>query len=162
MAIAIRERLKSVRSAKRMIFRFEPRDTSASADFSELAEQIERFLESRPVPVATVSQVMIAIDEVVSNALNYGAGVREDGDASTAELVVSIEVEDGRVLAEVADNNAAFDPLSLPEPDTEASVEERGYGGLGVHIVRNLMDEIEYLRDDGWNRLRFSKTFEVE
>ncbi|MHA7819558.1 MAG: ATP-binding protein [Erythrobacter sp.] len=145
-----------------MIFRFEPNDANASADFSGFAEQIERFLESRPVPMATVSQVMIAIDEVVSNALNYGSGLREDCDGSTAELVVSIEIENGKVLAEVADNSAAFDPLSLPEPDTEASVEERDYGGLGVHIVRNLMDEVEYLREEGWNRLRFSKTFEVE
>lgn len=145
-----------------MIFKFEPDKASESADFSRLAEQIEQFLDSRSVPMATVAQLMIALDEVISNVLNYSAAPREDSGTGALELVATVDVEDGRVRAEVADNSAAFDPLSLSEPDTEAAVEDRDYGGLGVHIVRNLMDEVAYQRDKGWNRLRFSKTFEIE
>lgn len=144
-----------------MIFRFEPDPQETGPDFAELAARIEQYLDERAVPGAVLSQLMIALDEVISNVLNYNAAGEGASGAPPLELAVSVEVEKRRVIAEVADNGAAFDPLSLPEPDTRAGVDERDYGGLGVHIVRKLMDEVAYAREGGWNRLRFSKTFEL-
>lgn len=136
-----------------MIFKFEPSTEPRDSDFAGLAEEIEQYLESQALPAGATTQLMIAFDELISNVLNYG---------DAREIAVSLAVEGACVRAEVADNGAAFDPLGLPEPDTSQSVEEREMGGLGIHIVRNLMDELAYSRDDGWNRLRFSKTFALE
>ena len=136
-----------------MIFKFEPATEAQEGDFLNLAGAIEEYLEAQAVPATATAQLMIAFDELISNVLNHGA---------PPQLEVSVAVEGSCVRAEVADNGAAFDPLELPEPDTGLSVEEREMGGLGVHIVRNLMDDVSYVRDSEWNRLRFSKTFAVE
>lgn len=148
-----------------MIFKFERAKEAEGNDFAAFAEAIEAHLEGLGVPLATTTQLMIAFDELISNALAYGAA-SDGGIGETAsgphKVVVQIDVKDGKALAEVADNGQAFDPLTLPDPDTTLSVEDREIGGLGVHIVRKMMDDVSYSRDEGWNRLRFSKTFELD
>jgi serine/threonine-protein kinase RsbW len=57
----------------------------------------------------------------------------------------------------VADDGPEFDPLSAAEPDTTLGVEDRPIGGLGIALVRRLMDEVAYERRDGRNRLRFER-----
>jgi len=57
----------------------------------------------------------------------------------------------------VTDDGPAFDPLGAPEPDMSLGVEERPVGGLGIALVRKLMDETEYERRDGKNRLRLRR-----
>jgi serine/threonine-protein kinase RsbW len=147
-----------------MIFHFEHDFTAGDRDFAELDGAIADCLETQPVSPAAAAQVMIAFDELISNILNNRqnpSGEHGDNDAVEPKLTVKIEVEHGKVSAEIADNGPAFDPLSLPEPDTDLSAEEREIGGLGVHLVRNLMTDVTYARENGWNRLRFSKTFEL-
>ena len=61
----------------------------------------------------------------------------------------------------VDDDGAPFDPLQAPEPDTSRPVEERPVGGLGILIVRRLMDEITYHRAGGRNRLTMRKKLVV-
>ncbi len=145
-----------------MIFTFEHAFTAGDRDFADLDRAIADCVEGQSVPVAAASQVMIAFDELISNILN-NRPVQSDGTADDApRLIIQIEISDTRLTAEVADNGSAFDPLSLPDPDTDLSAEDREFGGLGVHLVRNLMDEVSYSRINGWNKLRFSKTFELE
>ena len=57
----------------------------------------------------------------------------------------------------MADDGPGFDPLSAPEPDTSLGIEERPIGGLGIALVRRLMDHVEYERRDGKNRLRLRR-----
>jgi serine/threonine-protein kinase RsbW len=57
----------------------------------------------------------------------------------------------------VEDDGPQFDPLSLPPPDVTASLAERKVGGLGVFLVRNIMDNVTYARTAGRNQLRISK-----
>lgn len=123
--------------------------SDGKAGFPELLEDIEATLEQSGVPPAATAQLMIAFDEIVSNVLDHG-------DAPTVE--VRIKIDDGSVSAEVTDDGKPFDPLAAPRPDTTLPVEERPIGGLGIHLVRELMDEVLYQRDQGRNRLRFSKT----
>jgi len=88
---------------------------------------------------------------VVSNILDYG------GDDPRVEIAVT--VGGGRVAVEIVDNGAAFNPMAQATPDTNLSVEDRAIGGLGIHLVRKLMDAVGYDRRDGLNRLHFSKTY---
>ena len=66
--------------------------------------------------------------------------------------------EAGRVTVDVVDDGIPFDPTAAAAPDTSLEVEDRDVGGLGVHLVRKLMDEVAYRRDGDRNRLRFSKS----
>ena len=66
--------------------------------------------------------------------------------------------KDGTLSMEIADNGIAFDPLQLPAPDLHAEIDDRPIGGLGIFLVRELMDSVTYRRDGDWNRLMVTKT----
>ena len=62
-----------------------------------------------------------------------------------------LSVESGEIRVNVEDDGKPFNPLDAPEADTAKPLEERTVGGLGVHLVRKLMDGLEYQRRDGKN-----------
>ena len=80
-------------------------------------------------------------DELLNNIISYGFD--DDGEHA---IDIRIVIEETRVRVTIADDGIPFDPFSLAEPDTGLSVEERDVGGLGIHLVRNLMDEVSYER----------------
>jgi serine/threonine-protein kinase RsbW len=124
--------------------------TGGRADFPALLDALEAHLASAGAPQAALSAVMIATDELVSNVLDHGGA---------QEVSVTATLSEGLVTVQVEDDGAPFDPLGAATPDTEASIEDRDIGGLGIHIVRRMMDDTAYARVDGRNRFRFSKRF---
>ena len=71
--------------------------------------------------------------------------------ATLCSVVVEVELNQDRVTVTLTDDGTPFDPFSQPEPDTTLSVEERPIGGLGIHLVREMMDDVSYQRRDGHN-----------
>lgn len=124
--------------------------TDGRAGFPALLDRVEAHLAQAGVPQAAAAPVLIAFDEAMSNVIDYGGAGRVE---------VAVQVADGRVSVQIADDGRAFDPLAAPAPDTTLSVAERRIGGLGIHLVKTLMDSVAYDRVSGRNRLRFSKTF---
>jgi serine/threonine-protein kinase RsbW len=97
-------------------------------------------------------QMGVAFDEVVSNSVGHGMTGRPDG------LVEVVFEFDGQTLAvTVLDDGPAFDPLSMPAPDTESPLDNRRPGGLGIYFVRTLMDRAAYERRDGQNAFTFAR-----
>ena len=74
-------------------------------------------------------------------------------------ISVTIEADESRIRFILTDSGAEFDPTGVSKADTTLTVEERPIGGLGVFLVRNLMDSINYERVDGKNVLRMEKRF---
>lgn len=144
-----------------MIFTFEHAFTAGDRDFAELDKAIANCVEKQSIPQSVAAQLMIAFDELISNILNNRKVLSADAGETDPILKVQIETSPTRISALVADNGPEFDPLSLPAPETDQPVEDREFGGLGVHLVRNLMENVTYSRENGWNKLRFSKTFEL-
>lgn len=126
------------------------------AGFQAMMDDAEAFLAGQAIPENIVGQMMIALDEIVSNIFDHGA---RDG-----EPTISIRLHAGRdkVTAEIADDGIAFDPLQSAEPNTSLSADERPIGGLGIHLVRKMMDDVRYDRVHRQNRLRFHKSFALE
>ena len=121
-------------------------------DLSELArsaEGIESHGTARGWPPKWITNVNLSLDELITNVVSYGYRDREEH-----EILVTL-TERGRSLEVVMeDDGIAFDPFSdAPEPDLGAGLEERRIGGLGVHFVKALMDEVAYERRDGRNRI---------
>jgi anti-sigma regulatory factor (Ser/Thr protein kinase) len=100
----------------------------------------------------------VALDEILSNVVKYGyAGQRDPG---RIEIVLRLETEALEML--ILDDAPPFDPLQAARPDTSLGVEERPFGGLGIEIVRRLMDVIEYRRrDDGRNQLTLRRRLDL-
>jgi anti-sigma regulatory factor (Ser/Thr protein kinase) len=94
----------------------------------------------------------LALDEVVANVIRHGY---IDGRQHT--FFVRLGLSDGHLTIEVDDDARPFNPLTAPNPDLDLPIHERPIGGLGIHIVRTLMDSLEYHREDGRNRLTMIK-----
>lgn len=120
-----------------------------AARLPALLDAIEAWLGDNGVPMAARAPVMVAFDEIVSNVVNHGGGA----------LDVAITIGDGAMRATVSDDGPFFDPLARPAPDTDAGIDDRAIGGLGIHLVREMMDDVAYTYENGRNRLTFRKTF---
>lgn len=94
----------------------------------------------------------LAIDEAVSNLVEHAYEGRADG-----TFTVRVEADENRFRIEITDTGTRFDPTTAPTPDLEANWNERTVGGLGLHFVRNVMDEVTYASDGAGNHLVLTK-----
>lgn len=115
-------------------------------------DHLDAFAAAHGIPSAPRRALDIALDDLLSNIVSYGYA----GEAGHV-VDVAIELADGALSATLADDGVPFDPFAQEEPDTTLSVEERAIGGLGIHLVRRLMDEVHYERRDGRNVVRLMK-----
>jgi serine/threonine-protein kinase RsbW len=104
----------------------------------------ERFGHAHQVSRETGWRIQVALDEILSNIVRHGAPA-----AAAIEMTFSLEA--GRVSVEIVDSTAAFNPLLAPPPDTVSPLESREPGGLGIALVRRLMDETLYERRNDHN-----------
>ena len=123
-----------------------------TSQLSGVFGQLEAFAAANTWPDGIAMQVQLILEEVLLNSMTHGLGERADG-----RVTLTLAQEGDVVDIEVTDNGIAFDPLDHPEPDLEASIEEREIGGLGIHFMRTMMDEVGYRRDGDLNRLRMRK-----
>ncbi len=115
-------------------------------------EGFESFLARNPVFEPLRADFGVVLDEVVSNVVKYGYG----GDSEKSIVLEALVRPDSLEVA-VIDEAPPFNPLERATPDTTQELSKRPIGGLGIHIVKELMDDVEYRRIDNRNRLRFSK-----
>lgn len=124
-------------------------------DLSELGKvsrAVDEFNQAHRLPLKTANAVSLALDEIITNIISYGYEDQENH-----FIGIRISLQDEQVLIEVEDDGREFNPLTIPEADTESSIEERPIGGLGVHLVRNLMDELKYTYQNKKNCLLMKK-----
>lgn len=122
------------------------------AEIPLLLEKVQRFLARADVREEDAAGVDVALDEVLANAISYAFA---DGHAH--EILVELALEAGRLTIGVRDDGAPFDPLGIPPPDLSGDIDQRQVGGLGMHFVRTVMDEVGYERSGGWNVLTLRK-----
>jgi anti-sigma regulatory factor (Ser/Thr protein kinase) len=126
-----------------------PRTFSAIHPASETATS---WLQARHVPDDALTLAALAIEELATNAIKYG------GATAGGHIEVEIQVAAGRLTIVVSDDGHPFNPLDVPAPDTSLPIEEREVGGLGIHLLRTLSDEMSYERRDERNRVTIAKT----
>lgn len=123
------------------------------AELDRLAETVETFGERHAFPRKMIYQVRLVLDELLTNVISYGFSDDKDH-----VIEVEMRLVDSRLMLRIEDDAAAFDPLRADTPDLTTSVEDRAIGGLGIHLVRKLMDSVRYERSNGKNRLFLEKT----
>ena len=117
-----------------------------------LAEFIDSICEAAEVDMMLTMQLNLAIEEAVVNVMNYAYPAGTEG-----TVCIDAQMSNGVLQFVISDSGAPFDPTARAEVDTTLSAEERGIGGLGIHIVRQIMDSIDYKRVDGRNVLTLGK-----
>ena len=111
---------------------------------ADVASFVEEQLEKLEIPMKFATKLMVAVDEIYSNIVRY---------SGATEAQVSVFKEENAVKLVFGDNGKPYNPLIAEEPDITASAEEREIGGLGIFMVRKMMDDIKYVHKDDRNIL---------
>jgi anti-sigma regulatory factor (Ser/Thr protein kinase) len=129
---------------------------SKRGEIPRLAEIVQRFGRDNHLSDDDVMRIRLVLDEVVVNIVAHG--YEEAGETHRQDIHIHLSLDDRDVLTiQVTDNAREYDPRSAPAPRFDLPVEERRKGGLGVHIVKAIMDTIDYRRVDGRNVLTLTK-----
>lgn len=126
-------------------------DMSLANDVQEVGrviDTLEEFGAAEGIPAEQCLRFGLALDELITNIISYGLEGRSDG-----VITLSIKHAEGVLSAELADNGPAFDPLAAEIEAPSGDIAERRIGGLGLTLVKSLMDRLDYRRDGGFNRL---------
>jgi serine/threonine-protein kinase RsbW len=123
------------------------------AEITRLAGEVERFCADAGLGDDIAYGVNLSFDELVTNTVLYGYEDR-------AEHLILIELEriGGTLWVRMADDGVPFNPIAdARQPDLDAALERRSIGGIGIYLVRSVMDSVRYYRDGALNRLIMSK-----
>ena len=118
----------------------------------QLAAFIDGVCEQLGVDMATAMQLNLALEEAVVNVMTYAYPAGTKGYAD-----IRVEVDDKRMTIVITDTGIPFDPTAKADVDTTLSLEQRSIGGLGIHLVKTIMDDVSYQRLDGQNVLTLRK-----
>ena len=110
---------------------------------------------SAGAPLEVVAQVQLAVEEAVVNVMDYAYPVGTRG-----ELTVEVQTDDEQLQFIIRDTGTPFDPTTSPEVDTTLSAKDRPIGGLGIHLVRQIMDDVQYRRIGDFNVLTLIKKYQ--
>jgi serine/threonine-protein kinase RsbW len=119
------------------------------AEFTRLQAFAVEFAHQCGLSDDERSRLLIILDEIFTNAVTHGHGPHSAG----GTIAVALGWRTGRLRISFVDDGKPFDPLAFRGPDLEEATEERGIGGLGIHIVRSLVHQARYRREGDRNHL---------
>ncbi len=126
--------------------------TNNVQDVPLLATFVEEVCEQAGFDASVTMQMNLAMEEAVVNVMNYAYPAGTQGD-----IMIDALMGNGKLQFVISDKGTPFDPTAEADADTTLSAEERPIGGLGIFLVRQLMDDINYEYKDDKNILTLSK-----
>jgi anti-sigma regulatory factor (Ser/Thr protein kinase) len=126
--------------------------TNDLAELNDLCRYCEQFGPSIGLSEKVVFQTNLALDELFTNIVSYGFT-----DQKEHKITVNITLDGKTLCIGIEDDGIPFDPVNAPEPDLACGMENAKVGGLGIHLIKNIMDEISYRRAKGKNILTLKK-----
>ena len=112
---------------------------------------LDQALRAHAFSDEEILDTQLAVEEAITNIIVHGYA----GD--TGQIVITCRTTPGLVEVQIEDTAPPFNPLSIPEPDITGDVEERKIGGLGIFLIRQVMDDISYRYEAGKNILVLEK-----
>ena len=118
----------------------------------QLAAFIDEVAEECNIDMALTMSLNLAMEEAVVNVMTYAYPAGTVGDVD-----IDAEFDNGTLTFVLSDSGTPFDPTQANDPDLTLQAEDRPIGGLGIFLVRQIMDQVEYHYRDGKNILTLSK-----
>ncbi|MDD1693331.1 MAG: ATP-binding protein [Methanoregula sp.] len=116
-----------------------------------LSDRLESAMKNGGFSDNDILDTQLAVEETVTNIIVHGYG------DAVGEITIACRVGPDEIAIQLEDHAVPFDPLSLPEPDLHADIDDRQIGGLGIFLTRKIMQEIRYRFEDGKNILTLVK-----
>ncbi|MBR1439958.1 MAG: ATP-binding protein [Lachnospiraceae bacterium] len=122
--------------------------------FYTVLNEVRDALKENGWPEDIETQIAIAVEEIYVNIAHYAYGGKE------GEAKVRIDITPKNCRISFADQGIPYNPLEKEDPDLTLSAEDRPIGGLGIFMVKEMMDRVTYEHKDGKNILTIEKTIE--
>lgn len=122
-------------------------------EIQTIAVALEEFCEQQDFPPEALFHTQLSLEEIFTNVVSYA---HDDDQEHEVEIIFSRE--DETITVEILDDGHPFNPLEdAPELDVESSLEDRGIGGAGIRLAKQLMTELRYQRNSARNHLTMIK-----
>ncbi len=122
------------------------------AEIERVMREFEAFARDQGVDAATAKSFKVVFDELLNNIISYGYN-----DDRRHEIEVQIALSQGQLGVRITDDGIPFNPLEIDPPNVTAPLRDRKVGGLGIHLIRSMMDEVSYERHANSNVVTFAK-----
>lgn len=126
-------------------------------ELTSLAEKIEEMAEEWELSQALAMNINLVVEEAVSNVIFYAFD-----DSNKHKIIISVTLNNNLLTIEITDSGKPFNPLLQQQPDIELPAEERPVGGLGIFLISQIMDEMNYARQKDQNILTLKKSIYYE
>ena len=124
------------------------------SELERLHQVLRQFGNEQAIPLRVINTMNLAIEEIVANVIEHGFE-----DNSEHFICIRCSVHDGHVTAEVEDDGRPFNPLNFPDLDISKPLEDRQIGGLGIHLMRNVVDGLDYIHEGGKKSHQIEKKY---
>jgi serine/threonine-protein kinase RsbW len=121
-------------------------------EIARMSQEVAAWCHTQVLPEEVEFQIDLVLDELVSNVIRHG--LKDDKEHF---IDVNMLCDGHELVLEVEDDGVPFNPLDSPTPDINKPIEERRIGGLGIHLVRQIMDHLVYERRGEKNYLFMKK-----
>lgn len=140
---------KNIFKEKELLIKSRTENLAAVRDF------ISSAVREVDVPQEITGDIVLAVDEACTNIIKHAYKFFTDGD-----IAIKIKYSAKKITVEITDHGAPFAPDSVPTPDLKKYFEEKRVGGLGMYLMKSLMDNIEYKSVPGkYNQVFLTKRF---
>ena len=127
-------------------------DGAVVADLADVREFVRQAARSLHVPPALEPDLVIGVDETLTNVLLHGYG------GSPGPVEIGMTRRGDEVVVRLRDWAPAFDPTAWPEPDLSVPLDQRRAGGFGIHLTRACLDRIDHRRINEGNEILLVKS----
>jgi sigma-B regulation protein RsbU (phosphoserine phosphatase) len=131
---------------------FELTLTNELCEIDRINDSFNEFAERAEVAMAVSLKINMVFDELLNNIISYAYVDQNDH-----EIKVRVDLVNNRMIIVIDDDGVPFNPFMLEDPNVTADLEKRSIGGLGIHLVKNVMDEVSYKRHLNHNRVTLIK-----
>ena len=111
------------------------------SEISGANKKFNAFAEQHDLEKSVRRKINLVLDDLLNNIISYAYP-----DEEVHHIKLKVEISDSRLILIITDDGVPFNPFGTDDPDITLSLEERPIGGLGIHLVRNIMDEVDYHR----------------
>lgn len=117
---------------------------SRTDNLSAIREFISAMAKQAGFDDATVEKIALSVDEACTNIIKHAYKNSPEGD-----IIIKAKSANYKFIIEIVDYGSVFDPQLIPEPDIRKYYKEKKVGGLGMFLMKKLMDEVHYTRTAG-------------
>jgi serine/threonine-protein kinase RsbW len=131
----------------------ELRVKSKTENLSEIRDFVSTNALAAGMPAVTIDNIILAVDEACTNIIKHAYKLSPQG-----EIIIKIDYDEEKFTITIIDYGKSFEPDRVPRPDLQKYYREHRVGGLGMYLMKSLMDDVEYISIPGeYNQVLLSK-----